>query len=84
MTASEFPPLTGSKSNISTLMPVTIPLKTPPEVVKAFESSYHVLVNDLLDELKSDFRLPSDGLIRVSEVGEFCFKYDLDLCFAST
>ncbi|KAI9183557.1 Farnesyl pyrophosphate synthetase [Blastocladiella emersonii ATCC 22665] len=54
----------------SPLMPITLPLKTSPEVVAAFEASYHVIAGDLLHELEHVYKMPPVGVERMRAILE--------------
>ncbi|ORZ35154.1 geranyltranstransferase [Catenaria anguillulae PL171] len=51
-------------------MPVTIPLKTSPEVIAAFEKSYHVIAEDLLHDLEHKYKMPAVGVQRMRQMLE--------------
>ncbi|KAI9224128.1 geranyltranstransferase [Blastocladiella britannica] len=51
-------------------MPITLPLKTAPEVVAAFEKSYHVIANDLLHDLEHVHKMPQVGVERMRKMLE--------------
>ncbi|KAJ3353603.1 Farnesyl pyrophosphate synthetase [Allomyces javanicus] len=56
---------TATTAKTTTMPKITVPLKTSPEVIAAFEASYHVLAKELLDELANTYKMPKEGVERM-------------------